>query len=67
MTSKKYDWQAYAVRCLVLIGTAPTETDQLKSLELFRNNLHDVLVVTFDELLEKLRNLREFLSGAHTS
>jgi hypothetical protein len=45
-----------------MIGTTPTDADQKKSLELFRNNLNDVLVVTFDELLEKLKHLHAFLS-----
>jgi len=40
----------------------PSDPDQKKSLELFRNNLNDVIIVTFDELLEKLKNLYKFLS-----
>lgn len=34
-----------------------------RSLELFRNSLKDVRLVTFDELLEKLQILRELLAG----
>ena len=37
------------------------EAEQKKSLELFRNNLHDTLVITFDELIDKLRHLHKFL------
>jgi hypothetical protein len=59
--SRRYDLEAYAVRCVVIIGTTPEEPEQKKSLELFRNNLHDTLIVTFDELLAKLRHLHQFL------
>ena len=61
--SEKYDLQSYAIKCVVVAGTSPVVQDQKKSLELFRNNLHDVLVITFDELVEKLRNLHRFLSA----
>jgi hypothetical protein len=63
--SRQYGLESYAIRCVVIIGTTPEDPDQKKSLELFRNNLHDVLVITFDELLEKLRHLHRFLSS-HT-
>jgi hypothetical protein len=62
VNSRRYDLEAYAVRCVVIIGKTPDEVDQKKSLELFRNNLHDILIITFDELLEKLRDLHKFLS-----
>jgi hypothetical protein len=61
--SRQYSVESYAIRCVVVIGTTPDDPDQKKSLELFRNNLHDVLVITFDELLEKLRHLHKFLSS----
>jgi hypothetical protein len=61
-TSRRYDLEAYAVRCVVIIGTTPEEREQKRSLELFRNNLHDTLIVTFDELLVKLRHLQQFLA-----
>jgi hypothetical protein len=62
VNSRRFDLEAYAVRCIVIIGKTPEVMDQKKSLELFRNNLHDTLVITFDELLEKLRYLHKFLS-----
>jgi hypothetical protein len=40
----------------------PFGNDQRKSFELFRGNSKDVHIVTFDELLEKLKQLREFLT-----
>jgi len=63
INSRLLDVEAYAVRGLIIIGRTPDAPEQRKSLELLRNNLHDVLVITFDELLEKLRHLHTFLSS----
>jgi Domain of unknown function (DUF4263) len=60
--ARRHDLEAYAVRCAVIIGMTPPKPEQKRSLELFRNNLHDTLIVTFDELLQKLRHLHTFLS-----
>lgn len=60
--SRRPDLESYAVKCVIVIGMTPEDPAQKKSLELFRNNLNDVLVITFDELLEKLRHLQKFLS-----
>lgn len=61
-SSRRPDLESYAIKCVIVIGTTPNDPDNKKSLELFRNNLNDVLIVTFDELLEKLRHLYAFLS-----
>ena len=53
--------QRYALRCIVIAGKTPDEPDSIRSFELFRATLHDVFVVTFDELLAKLKHLHEFL------
>ena len=47
----------------VLAGTLPSGQDRVRSLELFRHNLKDVVVVTFDELLRKVADLCAFLDG----
>jgi Domain of unknown function (DUF4263) len=65
--SRITDMQSYAIKCMIVIGTTPGKPDEKKSFELFRNNLNEVLVVTFDELLEKLRLLLAFLSTTLTS
>lgn len=57
------DIWAYAVQCTVIAGRIPDAKHERKSLELYRSNLRDVAVVTFDELLEKLNSLHEFLSS----
>lgn len=61
--SKTYDVFAFAVQCIVIAGRVPDDEDRRKSFELFRGNLRDVLVVTFDELLHKLKALYEFLQA----
>lgn len=59
--SRIYDVESYAVHCCLVIGKTPEGDDQKKSFELFRRNSKDVEIVTFDELLEKLKQLRDFL------
>lgn len=51
------DTHVSAVHCIVIAGTAPSTTQQKRSLDLFRHSSKDVAVITFDELLEKLREI----------
>ncbi len=60
--SRIYDIESYAIHCCLIIGMMPSGDDQLKSFELFRRNSKDVEIVTFNELLEKLKQLCNFLS-----
>ena len=46
--------EAHHVHACVLIGVLPSGDDRVRSFELFRHNLKDVLVVTYDELLRKV-------------
>lgn len=62
--TRLYDIESYAVHCCLVIGTTPDGADQKKSFELFRQNSKDVEVITFDELLEKLKQLATFLRSA---
>ena len=66
-TSRIYDIESYAVHSCLIIGKTPGEVDQQKSFELFRRNSKDVQIVTFDELLEKLRQLLDFLTTEDSS
>lgn len=59
--SGDYDLASYSVHCCLLIGMMPSGDEQQKSFELYRQNSKDVEIVTFDELLEKVRQIREFL------
>lgn len=62
--SRLYDIESYAVHCCLVIGKTPDGDDRKKSFELFRRNSKDVEIVTFDELLEKLKQLSAFLRAA---
>lgn len=61
---KMRDSHPDTARCVVIAGTRPTEEGRLRSFELFRNACKDVEVVTFDELLGKLRLLAQHLTPA---
>jgi Domain of unknown function (DUF4263) len=54
----------YSIQCIVIVGTAPTAKEERKSLELFRNSTKDVTIVTFDELLEKLKEIQRVFSAS---
>lgn len=62
--ARRYDLESYNVRCIVIAGRTPSnDDDKKKSLELFRNNLRSVTIVTYDEILESLKALYRFLSN----
>jgi len=68
-STRTHDLESYAVHGVLIIGTTPPDVDQQKSFELFRGNSKDITVLTFDELLGKLKQLHEFFasnaSGTH--
>ncbi len=49
--------------CILIVGTLPAEHAQTRSLDLFRHSSKDVVVITFDELLEKLKQLHRLMSA----
>ncbi|AMX97882.1 hypothetical protein A4R28_32345 (plasmid) [Mesorhizobium ciceri] len=53
---------AWSVPCFLIIGTSPQDKWLRQSFELFRGNQREVVVITFDELLGKLKAVHEFLS-----
>jgi Domain of unknown function (DUF4263) len=61
--SRIYNLESYAVHGVLVIGRTPVGLDQQKSFELFRGNSKDIAIITFDELLAKLKLLHEFLSS----
>ncbi|MGA3561821.1 Shedu immune nuclease family protein [Melissospora conviva] len=63
-SSRMYDIESFAVQLCLIIGRAPSDPDQAKSLELFRSTLSAIEVITFDELLERMRLLRSFLGSS---
>ena len=64
VNSEVYDIESYSVHCCLIIGRMPTEKPKRRSFEMFRRNSKGVEVVTFDELLEKLKTLKSFLDTA---
>lgn len=58
-----YDIESYAVHGVLVIGTTPADRDQQKSFELFRGNSKDITIITFNELLGKLKSIHDFLSA----
>lgn len=58
------DAHVSSVNCIVVVGTLPTDAAQIRSLDLFRHASKDVSVVTFDELLEKLKELHRLMSAS---
>lgn len=59
--------QPDAIKCFVIAGTVPEDDSQRRSFEIFRSACKDVEVVTFDELLAKLRLLLNHLTPAESS
>ena len=62
-SSRQWELESYAVSCFVIAGRTPSADApaKQKSLELFRANSRNVTIVTYDEILERLRLLRDFL------
>ena len=58
-----YDMESYAIDCILIIGVMPEEKEQKKSFELYRHNLRDIKVITFDEVIGKLKILFQALSS----
>ena len=56
-----YDMKSYAIQCCLIIGKMPEDEDQKKSFEIYRGNSKNVNIMTFDELLDKLKSLKDFL------
>ena len=61
--SRIYDIESYAIHCILVIGEMPANEDKKKSFEIYRRNSKNVQIITFDELLLKLKQLHEFLSN----
>lgn len=55
-------WKPDVIKCVVIAGSTPTEPVKRRSFEVFRNSCKDVEVVTFDELLNKLKLLNKYLT-----
>jgi hypothetical protein len=60
-------FRPFSPKALLIIGDTrsfPNATAARRSFELYRNNLREIDVITFDELAEKIRRLIELLESA---
>lgn len=61
------DKDVASVHCILVAGSKVDSREDRRSFELFRGALKDVSIVTFDELLTKLRTVAEVLKKAETA
>jgi hypothetical protein len=58
------DFHAFSVHCVVIIGRSPSDRHKNKSFEFTRNSLKDVQIITYDEMLDKIKHLHQlFVAG----
>jgi hypothetical protein len=59
------EFRTFSTRALLLIGRSPATSDvpRCRSLELYRGSQRDIEILTFDDLLEKVRMLLALLSA----
>lgn len=53
---------AHHVAAIVIIGRTPSKVSEQRAFEQYRNCLKDVLVITFDEMLERLEGIHKALA-----
>ena len=59
-------FSAFDPKCYLILGNASKlNQPQLKSFNLFRNELRNVEIITYDELAHKIENLYNLLGGNH--
>jgi hypothetical protein len=58
----QHQMEAYGIKGMVLAGMIP-DTERKRSFELYRNSLSGLSIITFDELLAKLKSIRKLLSA----
>lgn len=57
----------YEIDCVLVIGLMPENDDEKRSFQLFRKNSHGVKIVTFDEVLQQLKQVHNFLKESKPS
>lgn len=60
--NSKIVFETYNINCFLVAGKMPDEEEQKKSFELFRSNLKDVKIITFDELYKFISDFYLFLN-----
>ncbi len=61
-----YDIASYAIKCCLIIGKIPEDERERRSFEYIRGNSKDVEIITFDEMLGKMKTIKEFSKGEPT-
>ena len=60
---KGIDFSVYDPKSYIIIGNTSDLTPfQLESFELFRNSLKDIEIITFNELIDKLRMFQKYIT-----
>lgn len=62
-----HEIEAWNVGCVVIAGRDPEDKPARKALDLYRQSLKDVVVLTYGELLARLIGLREFLDAPQSA
>jgi len=60
------DFECWNVKTILIIGNTKEFTenhDKLRQFELFRNSINDIIIITFDELLEKLEGILNIITS----
>lgn len=61
VNSNLFNIESYHIQGILIAGNTPKSANEQKSFEYFRGNSKNVQVITFEELLEKLKSLHQFL------
>ncbi len=64
VNSGVYDIETYHIECLLIIGLTPESDAEKKSFELFRHAIKDIKIITFDELLDIIKNIVLIIENA---
>lgn len=65
--SERPDIFDFGIKCIIVAGRTPNDKARRKSLELLRNTMVGVTILTFDELLERLEEIYAALSISETN
>lgn len=60
--SRDVEMEPHHIGCVVLAGKMPASDDEKRAFEIYRNAFKDVLILTFDEVLERLKALKAHLT-----
>jgi hypothetical protein BATR1942_00120 len=56
-------FSANNIKSILIIGTLPTDEEEIKTFDSFRNELKGIEIITFDELLEKIELQIQIMEG----